>query len=79
MGLPLVSAITGNQVLWRPVGGLLLLLGVMIGTGPALAEDQSEGFSATVRVDATADNVAAAHRRERVHGPRQRCRRWHRP
>ena len=71
MGLPLVSAITGNQVLWRPVGGLLLLLGVMIGTGPALAEDQSEGFSATVRVDATADNVAAARELARVDGRRQ--------
>jgi hypothetical protein len=71
MGLPLVSAITGNQVLWRPVGGLLLLLGVMIGTGPALAEDQSEGFSATVRVDATADNVAAARELARVDGQRQ--------
>jgi len=71
MGLPLVSAITGNQVLWRPVGGLLLLLGVMIGTEPALAEDQSEGFSATVRVDATADNVAAARELARVDGQRQ--------
>src|SRR6516164_3663091 len=71
MGLPLVSAITGNQVLWRPVCGLLLLLGVMIGTGPALAEDQSEGFSATVRVDATADNVAAARELARVDGQRQ--------
>jgi hypothetical protein len=71
MGLPLVSAITGNQAVWRPVGGLLLLLGVMMRTGPALAEDQSEGFSATVRVDATADNVAAARELARVDGQRQ--------
>ena len=45
MGQPLVSAITGNQAIWRPVGVLLLLLGVMLRTGPALAEEQSEGFS----------------------------------
>lgn len=71
MGLPLVSAIAGNQSVWRPVGGLLLLLGVMMRTGPALAEDQSEDFSATVRVDATADNVAAARDLARVDGQRQ--------
>jgi hypothetical protein len=71
MGLPLVSAIAGNQSVWRPVGGLLLLLGVMMRAGPALAEDQSEAFSATVRVDATADNVAAARDLARVDGQRQ--------
>jgi len=44
MGLPLVSAITGNQALWRPVGGLLLLLSVMVQAGLARAEDQGEGY-----------------------------------
>jgi hypothetical protein len=71
MGLPLVSATTGNQVVWRPVAGLLLLLGVMMRAGPALAEDQSEDFSATVRVDATADGVAAARELARVDGQRR--------
>jgi Uncharacterized protein conserved in bacteria (DUF2066) len=71
MGLPLVSAITGNQAIWRPVGVLLLLLGVMLQAGPALAEEQREGFSATVRVDATADSVAAARELARIDGQRR--------
>jgi hypothetical protein len=71
MGLPLVSATTGNQAIWRPVGVLLLLLGVMLQTGPALAEEQREGFSATVKVDATADSVAAARELARVDGQRR--------
>jgi hypothetical protein len=71
MGLPLVSAITGNQAIWRPVGVLLLLLGVMLRTGLALAEEQREGFSATVKVDATADGVAAARELARVDGQRR--------
>jgi len=71
MGLPLVSAITGNQALWRPVGGLLLLLSVMVQAGLARAEDQGEGYSATVRVDATGDSVAAARELARVDGQRR--------
>jgi Uncharacterized protein conserved in bacteria (DUF2066) len=71
MGLPLVSAIMGNRTVWRPVGGLLLLLGVMMRTGPGLAEDQRDGFSATVRVDATADSAAAARELARVDGERR--------
>ena len=71
MGLPLVSVFTGNQAIWRPVGVLLLLLGVILRAGPALAEEQSEGFSATVKVDATADSVAAARELARVDGQRR--------
>jgi hypothetical protein len=71
MGLPLVSAITGNQAIWRRVGVLLMLLGVMLRAGPALAEEQREGFSATVKVDATADGVAAARELARVDGQRR--------
>ena len=33
MGLPLVSAITGTQAIGRPVGVLLLLLGMILRTG----------------------------------------------
>jgi hypothetical protein len=71
MGLPLVFAITEIQAIWRPVVVLLLLLGVMSRTGPALAEEQKEGFSATVKVDATADSVAAARELARVDGQRR--------
>ena len=71
MGLPLVSAIMGNRTVWRPVGGLLLLLSVIMRTGPGLAEDQRDGFSATVRVDATADSAAAARELARVDGQRR--------
>jgi hypothetical protein len=71
MGLPLVSAITGNQAIGRPVGVLLLLLGMILRTGPGLAEEQKEGFSATVKVDATADSVAAARELARVDGQRR--------
>jgi len=71
MGLPLVSAITGNQAIGRPVGVLLLLLGMILRTGPGLAEEQREGFSATVKVDATADSVAAARELARVDGQRR--------
>jgi hypothetical protein len=71
MGPPLVSAIAGNQVIWRVVGFLLLLIGVMLRTGPLLAEEQGEGFSATVKVDATADSVAAARELARIDGQRR--------
>ena len=71
MDLPRVSAIMGNRTIWRRVGGLLLLLGVMTQTGLALAEDQREGFSATVRVDATADSAGAARDLARVDGQRR--------
>jgi hypothetical protein len=71
MGLPLVSAITGDQAIWHPVGALLLLLGVVLRAGPALPEEQSGGFSATVKVDATADSVAAARELARVDGQRR--------
>ena len=71
MGLRLVSAIIGKRAARRRLGGLLLLLGVLMQTGLALAEDQSAGFSATVKVDATADSAAAARELGRVDGQRR--------
>lgn len=71
MGLALVSASTGDRTIRRLLGGLLLLLGVLMRTGLALAGDQSEGFAATVRVDATADSAAAAREAARVDGQRR--------
>ena len=63
--------ISGNRAVWRSLGALLLLLGVTTGGGYTLAEDGSEGFSATVRVDATADSAAAARELARIDGQRR--------
>jgi len=71
MGLRLVSTVGGKRAAWRRLGGLLLLLGVLMRTEIALAEDQSAGFSATVRVDATADSADAARELARVDGQRR--------
>src|SRR6516164_610379 len=71
MGPPLVSAIAGNPVIWRVAGFLVLLIGVMLRTGRLLGEEQREGFSATVKVDATADSVAAARELARIDGQRR--------
>ena len=71
MGLPRVSATVGNRTIWRSLGGLLLLLGVMTRTGLVLAEEQRDGFSATVTVDATADSAGAARELARVDGQRR--------
>ena len=71
MGLRLVSVITGKRAVRRQLSSLLLLFSVMMQTGLALGEDRSEGFSATVRVDATADSAAAARELARVDGQRR--------
>jgi hypothetical protein len=71
MGLPRVSAIAVKRAVWRRVGGRLLLLGVMLLTGSALAEDHAQDFSATVKVDATADTAAAARDLARIDGQRR--------
>src|SRR6516164_2529397 len=71
MGCGWFPMITGNRAVWRSLGGLLLLLGVVTGSGYGLAEDSSEGFSATVRVDATADSAAAARELARIDGQRR--------
>jgi len=71
MGCGWFPMITGNRAVWRSLGGLLLLLGVVTGSGYGLAEDSSEGFSATVKVDATADSAAAARELARIDGQRR--------
>jgi Uncharacterized protein conserved in bacteria (DUF2066) len=71
MGLPRASAIGGSWAIRRPFAGLLLLLGVLLRSGPALADDQAQDFSATVKVDATADNAAAARDLARIDGQRK--------
>jgi len=72
MGFPRVTAITGSRAVWPPVGGvLLLLLGAMLCAGLALAEEKAQDFSATVKVDATADNAGAARDLARIDGQRR--------
>jgi hypothetical protein len=56
----LVSAIAGDRTGRRAAGAGLLLLAVLIWLGPARADDPDDPYSATVKVDATADNAAAA-------------------
>ena len=56
----LVSAIAGDRTGRRAVGAGLLLLVLLIGLGPARADEPDDPYTATVKVDATADNAAAA-------------------
>ncbi len=76
MTSPLVSAIAAGWVGRRAAGAGLLLLAAMIGLGPAglrsaWAEDQADPYSATVKVDATADSAAAARSLARTDGQRR--------
>ena len=50
---------------------LLLLGAVAMRAGPAPAQDADEAYSATVKVDATADNAAAAREIARIDGQRR--------
>lgn len=56
----LVSAIAGDRTGRRAARAGLLLLLLLIGLGPSLANEPDDPYSATVKVDATADNAAAA-------------------
>ena len=60
MTLRLVSAIAGNRAGRRAAGSAWLLLILLVGLGSALADTSEDPYSATVKVDATADNAAAA-------------------
>ena len=71
MALRLMSAIAGDRGL-RNLGCTLLLLGaVATRAGPALAQGSDEAYSATVKVDATADSAAAAREAARIDGQRR--------
>src|SRR5260370_33743528 len=50
---------------------LLLLGAVAIRAGPALAQESDEAYSATVKVDATADSAASARGMARIDGQRR--------
>jgi len=71
MVLPLVSALAGVVAARRCAGAALLLVAVTTVSAAALAQDQSESFSATVKVDATADTAAAARDLARTDGQRR--------
>src|SRR5438132_844979 len=65
------SASPGALAVRRCAGVALLLLVLTTESGAALAQDQSESFSATVKVDATADTAAAARDLARIDGQRR--------
>lgn len=71
MALRLVTAIAGERPR-RPFARVLLLfLAAVLPSGPAPAQDGQEAFSATVKVDATADSAAAARETARIDGQRR--------
>jgi hypothetical protein len=71
MTLPLVSAVAGGRAGRRVAGAGLLLLILVLGFGSAVADDQPDPFSATVKVDATAESAAAARTSARADGQRR--------
>ena len=66
----LVTAVVAGRCANRRLGWILLLL-VAMHSGPISAEDADRPYSATVRVDATADSAAAARDAARVDGQRR--------
>jgi Uncharacterized protein conserved in bacteria (DUF2066) len=69
MSSPLVSAIAGRLGRRAAGTGLLLLL-LVLSCAPAGADQPNDPFSATVKVDATADSAAAARTIARTNGQR---------
>jgi hypothetical protein len=71
MALRRVPAIAGERARRQLAGAFLLLVVTAIRIGPALAQETDEAYSATVKVDATADNAAAARELARIDGQRR--------
>jgi Uncharacterized protein conserved in bacteria (DUF2066) len=71
MSLPLASTSARNRAVRLAGFALALLLGVISGARIASAEEQSPDYSATVKVDATADSAAAARDLARIDGQRK--------
>jgi Uncharacterized protein conserved in bacteria (DUF2066) len=71
MAVRLVPAIAEERARWSLAFALLLSLVAMLPAGPAQAEVANEAYSATVKVDATADNAAAAREAARIDGQRR--------
>jgi hypothetical protein len=70
MALRLVTAIAGERARRPFACALLLLFAALMRAGPTLAED-ADAFSATVKVDATAESAAAAREAARIDGQRR--------
>ena len=71
MALRLETAIAGTRLRWPGTYGVLLLLVIVMLVESARAEDSDEAYSATVKVDAMADNAAAARELARVDGQKR--------
>jgi hypothetical protein len=71
MALPLESTRAGVWILRCCAGVAMLLLTMAMPSRGSLAEDQGDSFSATVKVDATADSAAAARELARIDGQRR--------
>jgi hypothetical protein len=71
MALGLITAIAGDRGLLNLGCALLLVVAAAIRSGPAAAQDSDESYSATVKVDATADSAATAREMARVDGQRR--------
>jgi hypothetical protein len=71
MILPLISIIAAGRVGCRIAAAGLLLLLTMPGFAAVGAEEQSDPYTATVKVDATADSAAAARTVARTDGQRR--------
>jgi Uncharacterized protein conserved in bacteria (DUF2066) len=71
MTLALVSANAGARAFRRAAGAGLLLLVLLIGLGSAQADNPDDPYSATVKVDATADSATAARGIARLDGQRR--------
>jgi hypothetical protein len=70
MALRVGTASAGERAR-RPLASVLLFLMAISLARPAPAEDSQEGYSATVKVDATAENAATAREAARIDGQRR--------
>jgi hypothetical protein len=71
MVLPLALARVGKRFGWPLAGMLLIVLAAGWRAEPARAQDGADPYSASVKVDATADNVVDARRLARRDGERR--------
>jgi hypothetical protein len=71
MSLPLKPAVAGTRSGRCIAGAVLLLLVALVQPAPAAADDQSDPYTVTVKVDATADNAVDARRLARLDGERR--------
>jgi hypothetical protein len=71
MSLPLMPASAGSRGRSRSAGAAFLLLLVLLAGGAPVRAQEGDPFSATVKVDATADTVAKAREMARIDGQRR--------